>query len=328
MSTRRESSDSLSEFGLIEQYFTQLGAEASSDIILGIGDDCALVQPPAGKLLCLSVDTMVEGVHFPEGFPPRFVAMRALGAALSDLAAMGASASHFTLALTLPWSDRDWLQDFSEGLSKMAVACDISLVGGDTTRGALAVSIQVHGWVAPGKALCRSGAQVGDHVFVSGELGSAAGGLALARGHTRSDFDLSSSPLYRRFSEPYPRLGLGVLLSGLASSCVDVSDGLIADAGHLSRCSNVQLQIDADYVPVHQDLCDGFPGHAIEMALSGGDDYELLFTVPEARVQELSLFNTETKITRIGRVLAGESVSVVQAGKPWRYQSEGYQHFE
>lgn len=328
MSSRRESADSLNEFGLIEQYFTSVGASASSDLVLGVGDDCALIQPPPGKLLCLSVDTVVEGVHFPQGFPPKFIAMRALGAALSDLAAMGASPSHFTLALTLPASDRSWLQAFSDGLSEMARACNVSLVGGDTARGPLAVSIQVHGWVEPDKALCRSGAQVGDLLFVSGDLGSAAGGLALARNCANSAFDSSFSPLYQRFSEPYPRLGLGAQLVGLASSCIDVSDGLIADARHISLSSNVQLQVETARVPMHQSLREGFPERAIEMALSGGDDYELLFTVPEARMQELYQLATEIKITQIGRVLAGESVVVVQEGKAWQCESEGYQHFE
>lgn len=340
MATRPPGTRGSGEFALIKRYFENIGSQAKgsnskgphskcsaghSDISLGVGDDCALINPPAAKQLCLSIDTLVEGIHFPPKFAPEHIAQRALGTALSDLAAMGACASHFSLALTLPSVNEQWLSDFSRGLAAMSERCGVSLVGGDTTKGPLTISIQVHGWVAEGAALCRSGAKVGDLVFVSGELGSAAGGLALS---LAGQCPVDAEALLARFEQPWPRLALGEQLVGLASSCIDVSDGLLADAGHIAMRSGVALALDLDVLPIHPALVQLFKESVFDKALSGGDDYELLFTLPPERLACLEALDLSTRVTQIGTVKAGSGVSVTKNGQPWQADYQGYQHFE
>ena len=316
------SSSSLSEFALIDRYFRSVGT-SSADITLAVGDDAAIVSPPENSSLCISIDTLVDGVHFPAGYAPEFIATRALGSALSDLAAMGAKASHFSLALTLPEANPDWLGPFSKALGAMASRYDVALVGGDTTRGPLTVSIQVHGWLPKKAGLLRSGAREGELVLVSGTLGDAGGGLRcqqlmLEQPEKETEF------LKSRFSSPSPRLELGMLLQNFASACVDISDGLVADAGHLARSSGFSIELNTTQIPVSKALKTVCPEDYLDLALSAGDDYELLFTVNKDRLEEL-LDLSPVPLTVVGEVgAAGNQVAL--NGR--QIDKAGYQHFE
>jgi thiamine-monophosphate kinase len=283
----------LSEFSIIETYFAR-SALLPPDISLAQGDDCALVLPPADQQLCLSIDTQVAGRHFLETAPASAIATRALGSALSDLAAMGAKPSHFTLALTLPGADEKWLAEFSKSLSDFASKHGVVLIGGDTTRGPLTITIQVHGWVELDKALKRSGAKEGDLLVVSGSLGDAAGGLSLIKASK-----YYSEYLEDRFYRPQPRLALGQQLIGRATSCIDVSDGLVADAAHLSRASGLDIAIELSAVPISSELLGRFPDQAQAFALAGGDDYELLFSIDTKSFEALQS-ESDMPLTVIG----------------------------
>jgi len=325
----------MSEFDLIKRYFYALGPHDQS-VVVGPGDDCAVILPPPNSKLCCSVDTLVEGVHFPQGIDGAHVATRALGSALSDLAAMGASPSHFTLALTLPSIDSEWLNCFASALAKMARAYGVSLVGGDTTRGPLCVSIQVHGWLPLDKGLMRSGAEVGDLLVVSGTLGDAGAGLKLVLSEQPQVAESTDLDLLRdRFFCPRPRLDLGLSLRDSASACIDISDGLVSDARHLANSSNVCLSLDAYSLPMSDALVRVFPSQAHEFALGAGDDYELLFTINPARFGLLAE-SVDTPLTIIGSVkreLAGDASKgdngVVEVeGVDMTSVKTGYVHFE
>ncbi len=289
----------LSEFALIARYFSSLGRGDAVD--LGVGDDCAILRLPPDKRLATSMDTLVSGVHFPEDAFPEDIGYRAVAVAASDLAAMGATPLAMTVALTLPEADDFWLTTFSEGLARAVSEYQLPLVGGDTTRGPLAITVQVFGALPAGAALLRSGAKPGDALLVSGTLGDAAGGLAFLQG------DWQPSPehaeyLLGRFYRPTARLKLGAELLGYATSAIDVSDGLLADAGHIAAASGVKISIESGLLPLSAALAS-HPDRdqALRWALSGGDDYELCFTQP-----------TEMPIpqgcTRIGAVTAGAGV--------------------
>jgi thiamine-monophosphate kinase len=297
------------EFFLIEKYFKPLSAQ--------IGDDCALLSLTEGEQLAISVDTMVEGVHFPVAAPSRELAYRCVATALSDLAAMGAAARGITLALTLPQPDEDWLSDFSQGLAQVLADFDVVLLGGDTTRGPLTLTVQVLGEVPAGQALRRSGAAVGDGVYVSGTVGDAAAGLQVLQGKWVGDLS-ESDGLVARFYRPQPRLALGQLLRGVASSAIDISDGLLADAGHLCTQSSVGIKIDAPCVPLSAALA-ALPDReaGLQLGLGGGDDYELLFTVPPGLEDRIP-----AGCTRIGEVIEGAGVSCIEASG-----DGGYRHF-
>lgn len=315
------------EFALIDRYFSNLGVEDES-VVHGVGDDCALVSPPPGKALSISIDTVVEGVHFPPGIKARHVASRALGSALSDLAASGASASHFTLALTLPDNDLVWLDDFASGLADMAEEYGVRLIGGDTCRGPLSVTIQVHGWVDKDSFVSRGGAQVGHGVYVSGYLGDAGAGLRLCMQGVTGQEGAPEAYLLGRFFKPSPRLMLGQVLSGRVSACIDLSDGLVADAQHIADHSEVALSINVDLLPVSTALKTLFPGRALELAASSGDDYELLFVCAEQDARQIeTLMGNTVELTRIGDVQEGRGLTCLCGGKPIKFESGGYQHF-
>ena len=317
-------SEGVSEFALIQRFFSGLGP-SNTDLRLGLGDDCAVVDVPAGTSLCLSIDTMVEGVHFLASTPAKYVASRALGAAVSDLAAMGATPSHFTLALSLPSINLVWLQAFSSGLSAAADKFKISLVGGDTTQGPLAISMQVHGCVPKGAELRRSGAQSGDLLVVSGSLGDAAGALAFLDKHEPSE---QQSLLLDRYHSPQPRIELGSFLCQRASACIDISDGLLADAEHLANASSCKLNIDAEALPLSAALLACSKEGAETLALTGGDDYELLFTVSPEKFSLWMLDSSFPALTVIGSVSEGEGVEVSRQGKVFETNYKGYLHFE
>lgn len=267
----------LGEFDLIRRYFTNLGA--AEGVALGVGDDGAVLDIPPGHQLVSVMDTLVAGVHFPEDTTPFDIGYRALAVNLSDLAAMGAEPRWFTLALTLPKADETWLTGFAAGLRSLAERFGIALVGGDTTRGPLTITVQAEGLVPIGQALRRSGARPGDGIYVTGTLGDAAAGLALHQGSLQTDGDTAEF-LRSRFFRPEPRVQTGLALRGMATACIDVSDGLLQDLGHVLAASGVGARLELDRLPLSAALRQSADQRACELALSGGDDYELCFTLP------------------------------------------------
>lgn len=314
----------MGEFELIRHYFAAAPcAQGGEGVALGIGDDCALLDLPAGEQLAISTDTLVAGVHFPAVCDPLLLGQRALAVAVSDLAAMGATAVGFTLALTLPQVGAQWLAGFADGLGRMAARCGISLIGGDTTRGPLSITVTVFGRVPTGQALRRSGAQPGDLLCVGGFLGNAAGALPLVLGERQAATDVAG-PLLEHYWSPLPQLQLGERLRGLATAALDISDGLLADCGHIAKASGVALQVNLAQVPVSAPL-QAFLGReaALQAALTGGDDYVLAFTVPESALTALA-----REVHVIGRVLEGQGVTLRDPqGQDITPVQRGYQHF-
>jgi thiamine-monophosphate kinase len=316
------------EFRLIDR-IRERTAQAREDVRLGIGDDAALLVVPPGQELAVAIDTLVEGVHFPPGTAPADIGWKALAVNLSDLAAMGAAPAWALLALTLPQADAERVDGLAEGFARLAQEHGVALVGGDTTRGPFSLSVAVHGFVPPGQALTRAGACVGDAVFVTGTLGDAAGGLRLVQGERPFDpTEEAHRTLRARLDRPVPRVRAGLALRGLAHACIDVSDGLLADLGHVCAASGVGVEIDADALPLSPALRNTFgEGLARELASSGGDDYELCFTVAPARTAAMraALAEAGCRATRIGRVVEGSGVSVAGIGSaPHRH---GWDHF-
>lgn len=312
----------LGEFELIARYFAaeRFAVPAAAGVVLGIGDDCAIVRVPAAEDLLISVDTLVAGVHFPADFDPAHLAQRALAVNLSDLAAMGARPAWFTLALTLPEVDEPWLAAFSGALAAFARRFGIALVGGDTTRGPLSITVQVHGTVPAGSALRRDGACAGDELWVSGQPGLAALGL---RHILAGSVETAAA---RVFLQPEPRLALGAALRGVASAVIDVSDGLLADAGHIAERSGVAIVVEPARLPLAAELAQlADRDDALSLALGGGDDYELCFAVAPTRAAEIMAIANELGLacTRIGRVEQGAGVRA--AGFVPR--RAGYRHF-
>ena len=314
---------SIGEFELIGRYFADSAAARRADpgVVLGIGDDAAILRVPEGHDLVVSIDTLVSGVHFPEYLGPRDVGWRALAVNLGDLAAMGAEPLWFTLALTLPQPDEAWLAAFSAGLCELALDAGITLVGGDTTRGPLSITVQVHGSVPRDAALRRDRAQPGDLVWVSGCPGTAASGLRLLlAGDTQPRAALDA------FLRPQPRLALGVRLRGIASAAIDISDGLLADAGHIAEMSGVAIVLDREALPLSPAL-QAIAGleEARALCLSGGDDYELCFTLPPRNEKLLAPLADEfgLRLSRIGRVVAGSGASCPGVV----LSHHGYRHF-
>ncbi|MCB1615476.1 MAG: thiamine-phosphate kinase [Pseudomonadales bacterium] len=317
----------MGEFEIIRQYFSGIGD--SSAQVLGVGDDCALLSVPSGKQLAFSIDTQVADLHFPADAPADFIARRALRCALSDLAAMGASPHSFTLALTLPEADEAWLALFSEGLKKDANTFQCALVGGDTTRGPLTLSFQVQGFVSEGDALLRSSAKPGDLVFVSGTLGDAAAGLSLLNPENTCD-KKDSKYLLERYFFPQPHLDLGKRLCRLAHACIDVSDGLLADLGHICQSSGVAARLNMDNVPRSPELMRYAGEQALQLATAGGDDYELCFTLPKEKQHDIQQLAKTLGIvlTEIGEITEGEGVHCFNSeGAVFQPDYEGFHHF-
>jgi thiamine-monophosphate kinase len=308
----------MDEFGLINTYFSR--AQVSADVLMGIGDDCAVVQPPPDRHLVMSIDTMIDGVHFPSDTSAERIGARAMCAALSDLAAMGARPHWFTLALTLPQADQEWVAGFADGLLSMANRYDCCLIGGDTTRGPLCISIQVHGSVEPGKVLRRSGARPDDIIYVTGNLGDGAAALAVIQKKMTVSPGVYSY-LMKRFYAPTPRLAEGQMLVGTASAAIDISDGLYADLGKICEGSAVGAVVH------WRDLTD--EDKRLGWALSGGDDYQLCFTVPREQVAKVEDWIKEGRIvaTPIGRITNKQELVLLKHGKPFEPPRKGYNHF-
>lgn len=299
---------SLGEFELIRRYFERPGP-AAPGVVLGVGDDCALLQPAPGQRLAISTDMLVEGRHFFPDVDPAALGHKALAVNLSDLAAMGARPLGFTLALALPRADEAWLGGFSRGLFALADAAACPLVGGDTTRGPLNLCITVFGQVPPGQELRRSGAGAGDEVWVSGTLGDARLALEALLGECELPADMLQR-VRQRLERPAPRLALGLALRGIASAAADVSDGLCGDLGHILEASGVGAELDLDALAGSNALSADLGSRPLQQrlrcALAGGDDYELVFTAPAtARNAVLrAAAGAGTPVTRLGRITA------------------------
>ena len=306
------------EFELIQKHFVRGGEVAG--VSTGIGDDGAVLQPDPGKELIAVMDTLVAGIHFPDATDPFDIAYRVVAVNLSDVAAMGGRPRWMTLALTLPVAEETWVARFAEGLHAAADEFDLALVGGDTTTGkTLVVSVQIIADIDAGKAIKRSGAQPGDHIYVTGTVGDAAAGLALISSGQPHPY------LSARFLRPNARIEFGQALVGAASAAIDVSDGLFADLSKMLTASSVGGVLDIDALPLSTELREAFDGEAQRrFALSGGDDYELCFTLGPDSPLPL----TDTRITRIGSVIAGDQLSCRLDGALVPYEDSGYLHFQ
>jgi len=317
-----------SEFDLIRHFFTGQSVQRA-DVLLGIGDDAALLLPPVDSLLAMSVDTLIAGVHFPLDTAARAVGHKALAVNLSDLAAMGAEPAWATLALTLPGADSLWLTGFAQGFFDLARAHGVQLAGGDTTRGPLSITVQVTGFVPQGQALVRSGARPGDGVFLTGTVGDAGLGLRLYQQQSgaNSDVDDATTSLIHRLEFPLPRIATGLVLRGHASSAIDVSDGLAADLAHVLTASDVGADIRIDQLPLSPAYRLLAPEEDWQMAVSAGDDYELCFTLPAG--QEVAILaGLDCTCTRIGEISASPGLRWRDAnGKQLILDNIGFDHF-
>lgn len=316
----------LSEFDLISRYFTR----APRHTTLAVGDDAALLSVSPGCELAASTDMLVEGVHFFPDVDAQALGHKALAVNLSDLAAMGAMPRWTMLSLALPDVDTQWLERFSRGFFALADKHGVDLIGGDTTRGPLNISVQIMGEVRRGKALRRDGAKVDDDIWVSGQLGNAAAAVAYRRG----ELNLEQAALDRcriRLDWPTPRVALGLELSALAHSAIDVSDGLLGDLAHICECSGVGAKVEYSAVPCSADLLPLRDQERVSRAiLAGGDDYELCFTAAPERAARIEALSTtlDIALTRIGRIVEGNAVTVFDsAGRPLPVKDKGFDHF-
>ena len=314
------------EFELIARWFERPVDDPG--VLLGVGDDAALVE--ADATLAVATDMLVEGVHFLPSIAPRRLGHRALAVNLSDMAAMGARPRWFTLALSLPQADAAWVAEFAEGLHACAGAHGVSLIGGDTTSGPLCICIQMIGDVPQTLALKRSGAGIGDAIYVTGTLGDAAAGLELAQ-QAAADGELpepsESRQLLDRYEIPTPRIEAGLALRGLASAAIDVSDGLVADLSWICAASDCAATIEVERLPLSTALQNYAPQRARTLALSGGDDYELCFTAPADAPVEEAFAALDVPVTRIGTCTSGEGVRCVLDGVPMDPGKAGFEHF-
>ena len=318
----------MTEFELIRRFFASQPIRRA-DVTVGIGDDAAVLRPPAGQELAVTTDILVEGAHFLPGADPAALGHKALAVNLSDLAAMGAEPAWFLLNLTLPEADEAWLKGFCEGLYALARQYDMQLVGGNTARGPRAIAIEAQGFVPAGRALLRSGARPGDGVYVTGRLGDA--GLALL--HRLGKHGLSESELaavVARLDRPAPRVREGMALRGVATSAIDISDGLIADLGHILEASGVGARIELEKIPVSSVYRAQLGEVGWDVALANGEDYELCFTVPEQNRAALEALapRWDCGISRIGEIVAEPGLRVRDAaGRPYTPRAHGHNHF-
>lgn len=319
--------------GLNESQVIQILSEHSGarrpDVVLGIGDDGAVLEPPPGQQLVQVVDALFEVVHFPPEMDGEDLAWRALGVNISDIAAMGAEPAWATLVLSMPGAEESWVRAFARGLEDCTRKFNISLVGGDTVRGPLGVSVQITGFVPPGQALRRHGAAAGDGIYITGRTGLAAAGLACLQG----EIQLEDEPgqWRRRFLRPVPRLQQGRDLRGVASACLDISDGLLRDLGRLLDASSVGATVLLEHIPGLEELTvDVGEQRALSLALTGGDDYELCFTVPRERQAQLAerARTWSCECTRIGEISGADGIRLLKNGREVSPPPAGFEHFQ
>lgn len=318
------------EFDLIARYFENQAVKRK-DVPLAIGDDCALLEVPNGSQLAVSTDSLVAGTHFLADADPSWIAHKALASNLSDLAAMGATPAWVSLALTMPQPDETWLAGFCKGFFALAEYYNVQLVGGDTTKGPLSITLTVHGFIPTGKALTRSGARSGDWIYVTGNLGDSAAGLALLLGQKTVDDPALAATLLERHHKAEPRILAGQALRGLASSALDISDGLISDLGHILQRSGVAAEIDVDKLPLSPELIAFEPERdtALQLALASGEEYELCFTVPEQNrgAVDTALARSGVRATCIGQLRPGQGITLIRENQPLSWKLHGYDHF-
>jgi thiamine-monophosphate kinase len=318
----------VNEFDLIEKYFMPLCA-VRQGVDIGIGDDCAVLSIPEGYQLAVSTDTLVAGVHFFSDADATDVGYKSLAVSLSDLAAMGASPAWFTLCLTLPELNENWLEKFVTGLSNIARSHNIPLVGGDTTKGPLSITIQAQGFLPSGQCLSRYGAKPDDHVFVTGELGEAAYCVKQRLGNLKVSNPAKINPI--RLHRPIPRVSFGQAILSIANSAIDLSDGLLADLGHILHRSHVGGEIQIDHIPVSKKI-SAYLAETDDwsVVLAGGDDYELCFTVAPNKLNELYEIAKQpsVKITEIGRITEQQDqLACYRGDQLWKENMTGYGHF-
>lgn len=324
----------VSEFDIIQRYFAGAGS-SRDDVVLGIGDDAALLRVPPDRELAVAMDTLVDGVHFPYGTDPAAIGHKALAVNLSDLAAMGADPAWATLAITLPQPDTDWLEAFARGFSALAQRFGVQLVGGDLTRGPLTVTVQAHGLVPAGRALRRDGARPGDEIYVTGTLGDAGLALRLLQE------DIAVPAMHRdflvaRLECPQPRVQAGMALQGLANAAIDLSDGLLADLGHILERSDLGATLWVDRLPrstAFRETLEDRPGLEVDwdlLPLAAGDDYELCFTVPPSGTAALqaALGGLDCGYLKVGVVEEEPGLRCLHDdGSPCVAGAAGYRHF-
>ncbi len=313
------------EFALID--LIKLRVKTRSDVVLGIGDDAALLSVPNDHHLVVSTDTLNSGVHFPEDTAPENIGYKALAVNLSDLAAMGATPAWASLAISLPDTDVEWLEKFLDGFFELADEHSVQLIGGDTTQGPLSITVTVHGFIPKEQALRRDAARLGDEIWVTGSIGDAAAGLAQWRAK-----GLQSAKLRYRLDRPTPRINVGIALRGIANAAIDISDGLLADLSHILAASKMGAEIEVCRVPMSKTLLDHFPDdrERYRLQLSGGDDYELCFTAPahQSLAIEQALAECDVIGTVIGHIVAGTELKCFdEKGELFELGGKGFEHF-
>ncbi len=317
------------EFNLIKKYF--LSPSYNKDVVLGVGDDCAIVSVSDNRLLAVTTDTLVEGVHFPTDTSPEDIAHKVVAVNLSDLAAMGAEPAWLTLALTLPEEDEGWLSAFSSSFRASVEKYNVQLIGGDTTQGSLSITVQAMGLVESERAMRRDAARPGDAIFVSGTLGDAAAGLKIIQQQQLADN--SYDWLVRRLNRPEPRVELGAKVSEYCRCAIDISDGLAADLGHILEASRCGATVNIDRVPLSHQLVEYSVGRNEvdwDRVLAGGDDYELCLVVAPDYEEYLMRIASEISLplTRIGEIVEGSSLDFIDnAGTKYLLDRGGYEHF-
>jgi len=318
----------LNEFELIQKFFAAQPV-VRDDVVIGIGDDAAVLAPPAGKQIVVTTDSLIEGVHFLPDADARDIGHKALAVNLSDLAAMGAEPAWFLLNITLPSSDEVWVRGFCEGLFALAEKHKVQLVGGNTSRGPRAIAIEAHGFISEGEAVRRNGAAPGDSIYVTGEVGDAALALRHLLGeHRLPDADFAA--VRQRLERPTARVHEGMMLRRFAGSAIDISDGLMADLGHILEASGAGALIVRDRVPVSDTYRKHIADIGWDPALGGGEDYELCFTVSAQRDAEFSRWQSKfgCRVTCIGEMVSGPGLQIVDAaGEIYRPATTGYRHF-
>lgn len=318
----------MKEFEIIKQFFTQQ-AVRRKDVLLGIGDDCAVVSSTEKQDVVITTDTLVAGVHFPLGTSAKAIGHKAVAVNLSDIAAMGAEPSWISLAITIPEVNDTWLSEFCSGVFDLCEYYNVQLVGGDTTQGPLSVTITAQGLTPEGKYLSRSGAKAGDWIYVTGDLGDAALALQHHNEPFLTDADVIEQ-VQQKLDYPKPRVLMGQSLREYASSAIDISDGLLADLGHICQASNVGANIVLDAIPMSEAMNNSqLFDDAILLALNGGDDYELLFTVSEDNkvAMETALSHAGAAVTCIGQMNATRTISTTLNNKPVSINGSGFEHF-
>ena len=319
----------MKEFAIIDNFFKQRSYQRK-DVLLGIGDDCAITTVPEGQNLVITTDTLLSGVHFLPDTPPAAVAHKAVAVNLSDLAAMGAEPAWISLSISLPDADQEWVDQFSKALFELTEYYSVQLIGGDTVRGPLAITITAQGFVPQGQALTRSKAKPGDLVYVTGTVGDAGAGLAIAQDRLEAS-RTSSDFLLNRLNFPTPRLLAGTAVRRIANACIDISDGLLADLKHVLDCSKCGATIQVDKLPLSIALKEAVSEQeAINYALTAGDDYELLFTVSEEQKGNLDIAqaNFHFEATCIGQLTGATGKCELKLGSDtFSINKHGYEHF-